>query len=46
MMPYPVTFFVAPELGLFGCRARHDLAPLSLMIRGVLSPGLVVLVDR
>ena len=32
--------------GLFGCWTRHDLLPLSVMIRGVLSPGLVVLVDR
>ena len=43
---YPVTLFVALERGLFGCQARHDSFPLSLMIRGVLSPGLVVSVDR
>ncbi len=29
-----------------GCWDRHDLPPLSLMIRGVLSPVLVVSVDR
>ena len=42
----PVTFFIGPKAGLFGCQARHDSFPLSWMIRGVLSPGLVVLVDR
>ena len=29
-----------------GCQVRHDLLPLSSMIRGVLSPVLVVSVDR
>ena len=29
-----------------GCWDRHDLLPLSLMIRGVLSPVLAVSVDR
>ena len=42
--PHPVTFFVAVGesfLMVLACRARHDCCPQSLMIRGVLSPGLV-----
>ncbi len=36
-----------PESGIPGCQTRHDLLPLSLlMIPVVLSPGLVVSVDR
>jgi hypothetical protein len=35
-----------PRSGGRGRRAGYDLLPLSLMIRGVLSPGLVALADR
>lgn len=40
----PVTFFVAPssrdDVGVLAGRPRHDSCPQSLMIRGVMSPGL------
>jgi hypothetical protein len=42
----PVTLLVAPQPGCCGRWAWHDLLPLSLMIRGVLSPGPVALADR
>lgn len=32
--------------GALGLRVRYDLVPLSLMIEKVVSPHLVVLVDR
>ncbi|TDD20606.1 hypothetical protein E1287_41175 [Actinomadura sp. KC06] len=42
----PVTFLKSPATGDLGRRAGHDLLPLSLMIRGVVSLGLVALTDR
>ena len=44
--PSPRYVVYGPKAGLFGCQARYDSFPLSRMIRGVLSPGLVVSVDR
>jgi hypothetical protein len=38
--------FGVPEDGDLGRWAGHDLLPLSLMIRGVVSPGLVASMDR
>nr|WP_281189985.1 transposase family protein [Micromonospora inyonensis] len=42
----PVTFLIVPSRGLLGRPARYDFLPLSLMIRGVLSPGRVASADR
>ncbi len=42
----PVTFLAASVIEVPGRRVRHDCVPLSLMIRGVVSPGSVASVDR
>lgn len=37
----PRYYLHAPIIGALASQARHDSRPQSLMIRGVLSPGLV-----
>ncbi|AYX02828.1 hypothetical protein EGY14_02060 [Burkholderia pseudomallei] len=40
--PCPARYYLhAPIIGALASQARHDSRPQSLMIRGVLSPGLV-----
>ncbi|PNW99543.1 hypothetical protein CF647_24475 [Burkholderia sp. 117] len=39
--PSPRYYLHAPIIGALASQARHDSRPQSLMIRGVLSPGLV-----
>ncbi|PNW96845.1 hypothetical protein DPR00_32865 [Burkholderia pseudomallei] len=39
--PRPRYYLHAPIIGALASQARHDSRPQSLMIRGVLSPGLV-----
>jgi hypothetical protein len=42
----PRYFLRGLETEALGLRVRYDLSPLSIMIEKVVSPGLVVLVDR
>ncbi|EEH26398.1 conserved hypothetical protein [Burkholderia pseudomallei Pakistan 9] len=41
LAPPPRYYLHAPIIGALASQARHDSRPQSLMIRGVLSPGLV-----
>ncbi|PYE11104.1 hypothetical protein DFR67_1461, partial [Williamsia limnetica] len=42
----PVTFFIVLGIGGCGRQTWYDFLPLSSMIRGVVSPGVVASMDR